>query len=313
MAWHSGCSCPAAAAPIQETGTVRRNCSAQDPGGKTNQRDRSRQTEITVVVDNRSDNGIDGEWGLSVFVEYAGKKILLDTGASDLFLTNLEKLGLEAGEMDYLVLSHAHYDHANGIPAFFENNPKAKLYVRKGTAADCYAKKFLVRKYIGIPRNVLTDYSSRIEYVDGDYCLTDGVYLIPHKTRGLSTIGKRELMYRRVEKKWVPDDFSHEQSLVLDTAKGLLILNSCSHGGVVNIINEVRATFPEKHVYGIVGGFHLFNKTEKEIRELSEAIKSTGIDYICTGHCTKDRAYAILRKDLGDKLEQMKVGYKRSF
>ena len=268
--------------------------------------------EITVVVDNISNNGIDGEWGLSILVEYAGKKILVDTGASDLFLRNLEKLGIEIGDIDYAVLSHAHYDHANGIPAFLENNFKAKFYVRKGTAEDCYAKKFIFRKYIGIPKNVLDNYSTRIEYVDGDYRLADGVYLIPHKTSGLSNIGKREMMYRLVENKWVPDDFSHEQSLVLDTSKGLLIINSCSHGGVVNIINEVHATFPEKHVYGIVGGFHLFNKPENEIRELSEKIKNTGIDYICTGHCTKNRAYSILKKDLGDKLEQMKVGYKIS-
>ena len=269
-------------------------------------------TEITVVVDNISNNGIGGEWGLCLLVDYDDKKILVDTGASDLFLTNLGKLGIEVGDIDYAVLSHAHYDHANGIPAFFEHNSKAKLYVRKGTAEDCYAKKFIFHKYIGIPRNVLIDYSNRIDHVEGDFKLTDGVYLIPHKTGDLSHIGKREMMYRRVGYRWMPDDFSHEQSLVLNTDKGLLIINSCSHGGVVNIINEVQATFPDKHVYGIVGGFHLFNKQENEIRELSEEIKNIGIEYICTGHCTKNRAYSILKEGLGDRLNQMKVGYKIS-
>ena len=154
--------------------------------------------EITIIVDNISNNGIDGEWGLSILVEYAGKKILVDTGASDLFLRNLGKLGIEIGDIDYAVLSHAHYDHANGIPAFFDHNAKAKFYVRKGTAADCYTKKFIFHKYIGIPKNALVNYSTRIEYVDGDYQLLDGVYLIPHKTKGLSDIGKREMISKRV-------------------------------------------------------------------------------------------------------------------
>lgn len=271
------------------------------------------RTRITVIVDNITNMGIPGEWGLSILVEYADQKILVDTGASDLFLKNMEKLGIDVEDIDYAMLSHAHYDHANGMPAFFEHNTKAKFYLRDGTAEDCYAKKFFFRKYIGIPKNVLGDYSDRIEMVSGDYKIVDGVYLIPHKTKGLSAIGKREMMYRRTGDGLLPDDFSHEQSLVFETAKGLVIINSCSHGGAANIINEVQKTFPEKHVYGLIGGFHLFNKSSGEIRELAKKIKNTGIEYVCTGHCTKNRAYHILEEELGDKLEQMKVGYQIDF
>ena len=271
------------------------------------------RTRITVIVDNIPNMGIEGEWGLSILVEYADKMILVDTGASDLFLKNLERLGIDVKDIDYAVLSHAHYDHANGIPAFFANNSKAKFYFRNGIAEDCYAKKFFFRKYIGIPKNVLHDYPDRIETVSGDHKIIDGVYLIPHKTKGLSAIGKREMMYRLTDNGWMPDDFAHEQSLVLDTDKGLVIINSCSHGGAANIINEVQTTFPEKHVYGLIGGFHLFNKPNNEIRELAKKIKNTGIQYVCTGHCTKKRAYSILEEELGDKLEQMKVGYQIDF
>lgn len=268
------------------------------------------KTEITVIVDNIANEKAGGEWGLSVLVEYGDQKVLLDAGASDLFLDNLKVLGFDILDIDYAVLSHAHYDHANGLPAFLDKNTKAKLYLRSGTAADCYHKNFLFKKYIGIPRHMLTDYADRIEYVEGDYKVAEGIYLIPHKTEGLSAIGKREMMYRRVGRKWVPDDFSHEQSLVIDTEKGLFIINSCSHGGVINIINEVKEAFPDKHVYGIMGGFHLFNKSENTIRELSDKILTTGIDYVCTGHCTKDRAFNIMKEDLGDKIDQMKVGFK---
>lgn len=139
------------------------------------------------------------------------------------------------------------------------------------------------------------------------------MYLIPHKTPGLQKIGKREMMYLKTPQGFVPDNFSHEQSLVLDTDKGLVIINCCSHGGAVNIIQEVMATFPDKKVYGLIGGFHLFNKSEAEIREVARKIKSTGISYVCTGHCTKERAYNIMKEELTDMLEQLHVGLTMEF
>ena len=139
------------------------------------------------------------------------------------------------------------------------------------------------------------------------------MYLIPHKTPGLQKIGKREMMYLKTSQGFVPDNFSHEQSLVLDTDKGLVIINCCSHGGAVNIIQEVMATFPDKKVYGLIGGFHLFNKSEAEIREVARKIKSTGISYVCTGHCTKERAYNIMKEELTDMLEQLHVGLTMEF
>ncbi len=268
------------------------------------------ETQISVVVDNKADGDLHGEWGLSVLVRHAGKNILLDAGSTDLFLGNMKKLGIDVKDIDYAVLSHAHYDHANGFPAFFKNNEKAKLYIRESTGCDCYAKKKIFRKYIGIPRRMLAKYPERIEKVSGDFKLTDGVWLLPHKTKGLDSIGKRELMFRKTKAGWIPDDFSHEQSLVLDTDKGLVILNSCSHGGAANIINEVKATFPDKKVYGLIGGLHLFNKSEAEIREAAGKIRDTGIEYVCTGHCTKDRAFGILKEELGDVVHQMHVGYR---
>ena len=92
-----------------------------------------------------------------------------------------------------------------------------------------------------------------------------------------------------------------------------MIINSCSHGGAANIINEVKETFPDKKVYGLIGGFHLFNKSEEEVRSVAAKIKETGIEYVCTGHCTKTRAYEILREELGDMVNQMKVGCQIEF
>lgn len=263
--------------------------------------------KASVLVDNIKNGDMKGEWGLSIYIEYNGRTILLDTGASDLFVTNAEKMGLPISDVDAAVLSHAHYDHADGMKYFFKNNAEAKFFLRN-PEAECYAKKWIFRKYIGIPKDVRRDFSDRITAAEGDVQLYDGVWLIPHKTEGLDKIGKKENMYRKDFGRLQYDDFSHEQSLVFDTEKGLVIFNSCSHGGADNIINETAATFPDKKVHAIIGGFHLYNKTEAEVRELGRKIRDTGIEYVCTGHCTGEKSYDILKEELGDILHQLHVG-----
>lgn len=81
----------------------------------------------------------------------------------------------------------------------------------------------------------------------------------------------------------------------------------------VIVDNIPKGLIPDKKVYGLIGGFHLFNKSESEIRQVAGKIKSTGISYVCTGHCTKDRAYNIMKEELGDLLEQLHVGLVMEF
>lgn len=264
-----------------------------------------------VLIDNISDGDVKGEWGFSIYIVYGQQKILLDVGASDLFADNAMQYGINLKEVDYAVLSHAHYDHANGMKKFFALNDTAPFYMQQ--SKPCYAKKYLFYKYIGIPKHITKQYADRIRVLEGDYKLCEGVYLVAHHTDGLAAIGKREKMYQRTPKGWKPDDFSHEQSLVFDTQKGLIIFNSCSHGGAANIIQEVANAFPDKKVYGLIGGFHLYNKTCKEVEEVAARIKETGISYVCTGHCTSHKAYRILQEALGEKMHQLHVGMEMEF
>ena len=122
------------------------------------------KTKLTVIVDNIPQGDIKGEWGLSILVEYNDKKILVDAGASDLFAENMGKLGFDIDAVDYATLSHAHYDHSNGMIRFFKENKKAKFYLRDGVKENCYKKLLFFKKYIGIPRRILTDYADRIEF-----------------------------------------------------------------------------------------------------------------------------------------------------
>ena len=115
-------------------------------------------------------------------------------------------------------------------------------------------------------------------------------------------------MYIRTKNGWEPDDFAHEQSLVFQTEEGLVIFNSCSHGGAANIVREVKKTYPDQEIRALIGGFHILGRTDAEVRELARDIRDTGVKEIYTGHCTGDRAYQVLKEELGDMVHQLRVG-----
>lgn len=261
-----------------------------------------------VLSDNISAEGLKGEWGLSIFIEHNGKKILLDTGASSLYIENAKKIGVDISEIDYGVLSHAHFDHGNGLKEFFEENKKANFYLREGAGENCYFKFWVFSHYIGVQKGVLKEYKDRIVFAEGDIEISEGVTLVPHKKEGLDKIGKKNKMYVKRNGKWYADDFSHEQSLVLETEEGLVIFNSCSHGGADVIINEVKDTFKNKKIYALIGGFHLFKSSKNEVEAMGKRINETGIERVYTGHCTGDKSYEILKSELGEKLHKFKVG-----
>ena len=264
--------------------------------------------KCTVLVDNSPMGAYAGEWGLSIYMEYGGKRLLLDTGASALFAENAEKMGIALSQVDFGILSHAHFDHADGMDAFFARNQTAQFYLRAACRENCYSQKEAAPEYIGIKRGLLAQYAARLQYVEGTVTLLPGVTLLAHTVPDLAALGKRAHMFTFEDGHFLPDCFAHEQSLVFETAKGLVIFNSCSHAGADNIITEVATAFPGQRLYAIVGGFHLFRSTAAEIHALAARMEATGIERIITGHCTGDNAIAILREHFGTRVQQMYAG-----
>ena len=265
----------------------------------------------TVLVDNIGMGGLCGEWGLSIHIQHDGHVILLDTGASDLFAKNAAALGLDLAAVEYGVLSHAHYDHADGMGAFFAVNDRAAFYLRAGARENCFAVKEHGLEYIGIRRGTLKKYRDRIVFAEGVCELCPGAWLLPHAAAGLSEIGEKAGMYVKdgFLRPRRPDDFAHEQTLVLALESGgLAVLSSCSHGGVPNILREVRAAFPEKTVRALIGGFHLYETAPEEVRALGRELAASGVETIVTGHCTGQAAYELLRQELGAGVRQMHAG-----
>jgi len=271
--------------------------------------------KITVLIENDGLSRYETEHGLSVHIEYHNKNYLLDTGASSAFIENAKMLGVDIKAVDTAVLSHAHYDHSGGYEAFFQRNKKANVYLRQEAKELCYTKAAFLKKYIGIPEGLINTYVHRFRFVEGDYQLDEGVWLVGHKTGGLEERGKRSNMYRERDGKLTPDNFAHEQSLVFESEKGLVIFNSCSHAGIDNIINEVKDKFSGINVYAVFGGFHLMGMRgakslgvpKLEVRQLAETLGYQNVANIYTGHCTGAPAYKIMSQILGKKLHQMET------
>lgn len=261
---------------------------------------------MVTLVENTERPDFLAEHGLSLYIEYADKKILLDAGKSDCFVKNAKKLDICLEEADMAVLSHAHYDHGDGFPYFFDRNEKAVLYISENAKENCYGG--VDRHYIGLQKGFLKKYGSRIVYTRGVFEISRGIYLVPHSTLGLGEIGEENELYRLEDGKMVPDDFNHEQSLVFRKKDGLVIFNSCSHGHVDHIIEEVQQAFPEEKVSVFVGGFHLSKSEDEFVREYARSIKKYGLQKIYTGHCTGNQAFKILNQEVGTIVDSLWSG-----
>ncbi len=264
--------------------------------------------KITVLTDNKSKAPLKGEWGLSLYIEHNKDKILLDTGASPLFAKNALKCGVKLEEVNLAFLSHAHYDHSNGFGEFFSINKTAPLYLNKSCKENCYGKRWIFSKYIGIKKGYTETYKDRLIRTKGFTEVKDGIYLLPHGDADYSFYGKKNGLVQKEKGHCSFDSFDHEQSLVIRTEGGLVIFNSCCHTGADNIIKEVTDTFVGERIVALIGGFHLYKSSDEDVLKLASNIKETAIERIYTGHCTGDKAFSILKEQLGEKAHELFAG-----
>lgn len=273
---------------------------------------------VKVLIENSTiDTSFVAEHGLSLYIEEEGRAYLLDAGQSGVFMENAEKMGADLGEVSFAVLSHGHYDHAGGFGDFLEKYPDKKLYAMEAAKEKYYSTSGGSLHEIGIPENVYPAYEESFFFVDAAVQIGEGIYLIPHSTGELERIGERSGLYKGVGEDILPDDFAHEVSLVFDTEKGLVVFNSCAHGGLLTILKEVQAYLPDKELYAFFGGLHMKGVrdgeeictfSEEEIQKLADAVHSMGLKKIYTGHCTGAPGYELLKKYLPSVVNAMATG-----
>jgi 7,8-dihydropterin-6-yl-methyl-4-(beta-D-ribofuranosyl)aminobenzene 5'-phosphate synthase len=272
--------------------------------------------KIVTLIENQTENELVCEHGLSFYIEFNRKKYLLDAGQSSLFAENAKMLGVDLSDVDMAVLSHAHYDHANGFAKFAEVNGRARIYMQSAAKNKCFSEKAAGLADIGISEKVRTAVEDRVCYADGDAKIDEGVYLVAHHAEGLSERGKQMHMFTEVQGEKQYDDFAHEQSLVFELPEGIIVFNSCCHGGVDLVLEEAKERFKDKPVIAMLGGFHLMGsdgpdsmrESEEQVRLLGQKLCSLQVGRLYTGHCTGTKAFPILKEVLGDRLQLLVTG-----
>ena len=267
----------------------------------------------TVLVDNEAQGLCESEWGLSILIEHRERATLLDAGASGLFAENARKLGVDLAAVNAAALSHAHYDHSNGFDAFFQVNDAAKLFVAASARENCYDIEDGKLCYIGVSRGLFARHAHRIEYVNRPAEIAPDVWALPHTTPNLAEKGAKARMFTTEERAperpvaespdpatLRPDDFSHEQSIVVKLDEGLAVFSSCSHCGPDVVMAEVHQFMPNQPIRALIGGFHLYDTPDEEVRALAGRMKNEGVKLAYTGHCTGERAFKILQEELGE-------------
>lgn len=232
------------------------------------------------------------EHGLSLYMETERHTILFDAGQSAAFADNAEKLGVDLRKVDFAVLSHGHYDHSGGLGKFLEIHETAPVYVSSHAFEGHYA---IDGRYIGVDPSLQG--SSRIRYVAEETSLAPGITLHRMEEAPMDTAGLL------VEENGIrkPDDFRHEQYLLLEEKGKRILISGCSHKGILNIVDAFQPNI-------LIGGFHFMKITEE--KKLMEAAKKL-LEYdtvYYTGHCTGQKQYDCLKNIMGDKLHYIAAG-----
>jgi len=256
---------------------------------------------VTLIENTACREDLIFEHGLSLYMEACGKKILFDAGQSGTFADNAEKLGIDLAQVDFAVLSHGHYDHGGGLNRFLEINKTATVYLRREALGGHYNG---TTKYIGLDERLKT--SGRLKFAPDVLEISPGITLyggpMPEFLHPIEPFG----LTRLEDGKFLPEDFRHEQYLVVEEHGKRFCISGCSHRGVVNIAARFR---PEV----FVGGFHFQKLTDpaKLEQAAGELLSLPSVYY--TGHCTGESQFAFLRSRMGQRLQAISTGAELTF
>lgn len=265
--------------------------------------------KITVLVENTSDF-LPTRHGLSLYIETELHKILFDMGPDETFLQNAETLGIDLSAADIAFLSHGHYDHGGGLAAFLEINHTAKVYLQKSAFLPHFSEDKESERDIGIdptlenhPQLVFAD---TCQVIDSELTVFSGV-----TERHLFASSNRTLLMD-ANGVHIPDDFAHEQSLIITEYGTRALIAGCAHCGIVNICRRAERICgaPMTHV---LAGFHLSNpgrgtsEPEETVRAVGEELALRPAQYF-TCHCTGIPSYERLREVLGERIRYASAG-----
>lgn len=241
--------------------------------------------KITALTENVPLNeNISAEHGLSLYIETQNHKILFDMGQTELFAENAAKLGVDLTQVDIAVLSHGHYDHGGGLKHFLEINKTSPVYLSRYAFGEHYNG---TEKYIGLDKTIMNN--ERLVFVGEELKINDKLSLHScNKNKKQYDLGSFGLNMR-VGEEFLPDDFKHEQYLLIEENGKSILISGCSHKGVMDI-----AGWFEPDV--LVGGFHYSKLAlDDKLTEYSKRLALHKTTYY-TCHCTGVEQFEFMQK-----------------
>ncbi len=269
---------------------------------------------ITILCENSvgAITGTLGEHGFSALIEPSrGEPLLFDTGQGVTLLHNATRMNRELADVRMVVLSHGHHDHSGGLlPLLRRHGPLPVL-----AHPEVFSPRFRIRDNgepvpIGIPhdRLELEEAGALFDLSAGFRRIGTGIHLTGEVPRTTPfEVGDRGMFLDRDG--LCPDTVPDEQSLVLESARGLVILLGCCHCGLVNTLEHVAESMGRRDFYAIIGGTHLGFRDREQIDGAVAALKRSGIRRLVAGHCTGFAASARLWRELPAQFHPAQVGY----
>jgi 7,8-dihydropterin-6-yl-methyl-4-(beta-D-ribofuranosyl)aminobenzene 5'-phosphate synthase len=228
--------------------------------------------KFTILYDNYLyKEGTKPDWGFSCLIEGTEKTILFDTGTQpDILMHNVKEMNVDLKKVEQIVISHEHGDHTGGLSDVLAINSDVIVYLPESFSRD------FVR---GVEQH-----KARVERVDDPVEICENVFLT----------GEMGVRIR-------------EQSLIINTQKGLVIITGCSHQGIVNILEQTKKML-DKPIYLVFGGFHLGNTPDGSLREIIQSFNELGVKKCGATHCTGERAIGMFKTAFGDNYIPMGTG-----
>jgi len=227
---------------------------------------------IRVIYNNVVHDGdLEGRWGFACVIEGMEETILFDTGGDGkLLMKNMKKMGIDPSSIEMVVISHEHNDHIGGLEAFLKKNDRAIVFT-PASFSEKY-KSFVKKK--------------KIKSVD---------------VKGPMNICRNVVTTGEMGKEIV------EQSLIIVTDRGPVLITGCAHPGIVKIV-EKTLDLTAKQPLLVMGGFHLRDLNDDDVRKIAASMKELGVIYCGASHCTGDRAIAVFREEFGKRFVETGAG-----
>jgi 7,8-dihydropterin-6-yl-methyl-4-(beta-D-ribofuranosyl)aminobenzene 5'-phosphate synthase len=272
--------------------------------------------DITLLVDNKADEGLVAEHGLALWIDTRDHRILFDTGQGQALAANADKLGIPLEQVGTLVLSHGHYDHTGGVAHVLRCNPTVELFCHPKAVQPRYSTRSGSTRAIHMPTAAMTALdrlpSQRMHWLSEPVKISKDIGLtgpIPRES-GFEDAGGPFFLDLAARRK---DDIDDDTAMWINTPEGLVICVGCAHAGLINTLNHVQRLSGVSVIHAVIGGFHLQSAKPERIQRTVSELKALAPAAIVACHCTGDKAIAVLKEVLGSRVSKGHAGMRLHF